>query len=643
MSKFSYLQNGKASTNGVPHANGHHQQHQNGHSNGVARNGGTATDTLPVAYQQKAATSGPFHMPRTEHVGYTYDTLQEIATYLLERTELRPKVGIICGSGLGTLAEQLTDVDSFDYETIPHFPVSTVAGHVGRLVFGYLAGVPVMCMQGRFHHYEGYPLAKCAMPVRVMHLIGCTHLIATNAAGGANPKYRVGDIMLIKDHINLMGFAGNNPLQGPNDERFGPRFFGMANTYDPKLNQQAKVIARQIGIENELREGVYTCLGGPNFETVAEVKMLSMLGVDAIGMSTVHEIITARHCGMTCFAFSLITNMCTMSYEEEEEHCHDSIVGVGKNREKTLGEFVSRIVKHIHYEAKNYGSYEMVQEIATYLLDRTRIRPLCGIICGSGLGCLAEQLTEVDCFDYETIPHFPVSTVAGHLGRLVFGYLAGVPVLCMQGRFHYYEGYSLAKCSMPVRVMRLVGCTHLIATNAAGAINSSYRVGDIMLIKDHVNLMGFAGNCPLLGPNDERFGPRFLGMAKAYEPALLQAAKEAATHVPGLQSVLREGVYCCVGGPNFETVAEGRLMALLGVDAIGMSTVHEIITARHCGMTCFAFSLITNMCTMSYEEEEEHCHETFVDVGRQLEQRICDLVTRVVSTLPTVGANGHKE
>ncbi|XP_050075032.1 purine nucleoside phosphorylase [Anopheles maculipalpis] len=350
MSKFTYLQNGNGVPNGVSNgANGHHQV-QNGHSN-VNRNG---CDALPAAeaYQQKAATCGPFHMPRTEHGGYTYDTLQEIANYLLERTELRPKVGIICGSGLGTLADQLTDVDSFDYETIPHFPVSTVAGHVGRLVFGYLAGVPVMCMQGRFHHYEGYPLAKCSMPVRVMHLIGCTHLIATNAAGGANPKYRVGDIMLIKDHINLMGFAGNNPLQGPNDERFGPRFFGMANTYDPKLIQTAKVIARQIGIENELREGVYTCLGGPNFETVAEVKMLAMLGVDAIGMSTVHEIITARHCGMTCFAFSLITNMCTMSYDEEEEHCHDSIVGVGKNREKTLGDFVSRIVKHIHYEAK---------------------------------------------------------------------------------------------------------------------------------------------------------------------------------------------------------------------------------------------------------------------------------------------------
>ncbi|XP_053674482.1 purine nucleoside phosphorylase-like [Anopheles nili] len=289
-----------------------------------------------------------------------------------------------------------------------------------------------------------------------------------------------------------------------------------------------------------------------------------------------------------------------------------------------------------------YGSFEMVQEIATYLLERTRIRPRCGIICGSGLGCLADQLTDVDSFDYETIPHFPISTVAGHVGRLVFGYLAGVPVLCMQGRFHYYEGYSLAKCSMPVRVMRLVGCTHLIATNAAGATNTDYRVGDIMLIKDHINLMGFAGNCPLLGPNDDRFGPRFLGMAKAYDPTLLQMAREASRQVPGLPEILREGVYCCVGGPNFETVAEGRLLALLGVDAIGMSTVHEIITARHCGLTCFAFSLITNMCTMSYDEEEEHCHETFVNVGRQLESRICDLVTRVVGAIPRTENGGTR-
>ncbi|XP_058066084.1 purine nucleoside phosphorylase-like [Anopheles bellator] len=284
----------------------------------------------------------------------------------------------------------------------------------------------------------------------------------------------------------------------------------------------------------------------------------------------------------------------------------------------------------------SYGSYEMVQEIATYLLGRTTIRPQCGIICGTGLSYLADQLTEVDRFDYETIPHFPVSTVAGHVGRLVFGYLAGVPVLCMQGRFHYYEGYSLAKCSMPVRVMRLVGCTHLIATNAAGGINSSFRIGDVMLIRDHINLMGFAGNSPLLGPNDERFGPRFLGMAKAYDPQLLQVARDLVRlDLHGLQGILREGVYCCVGGPNFETVAEGQLLKLFGVDAIGMSTVHEIITARHCGMTCFAFSLITNMCTMSYDEDEEHCHETIVGVGRQLESRVGELVQRVVSFIGT--------
>ncbi|ETN64942.1 purine nucleoside phosphorylase [Anopheles darlingi] len=299
-------------------------------------------------------------------------------------------------------------------------------------------------------------------------------------------------------------------------------------------------------------------------------------------------------------------------------------------------------------ESTGYGSYEMVQEVATYLLERTRIRPHTGIICGSGLGCLADQLTEAEFFDYETIPHFPISTVAGHRGRLVFGLLAGVPVLCMQGRFHYYEGYSLAKCSMPVRVMKLVGCTHLIATNAAGAINESYRVGDIMLIRDHINLMGFAGNCPLLGPNDERFGPRFLGMAKAYDPQLLQVARDMIRdQMPGMESILQEGVYCCVGGPNFETVAEGRLLALFGVDAIGMSTVHEIITARHCGMTCFAFSLITNMCTMSYEVDEDPCHEEIVGVGRQLESRVGELVQRIVSFIDKQprepnGRTGHE-
>lgn len=160
-----------------------------------------------------------FFTERNISHSFPYECIEEIATFLLERTKIRPKIGIICGTGLGHLADNLTDVDSFPYEDIPDFPVSTVSGHAGKLVFGRLGGVEVMCMQGRFHYYEGYPLAKCAMPVRVMKLVGVTQLIATNAAGGLNSDYNVGDIMIVKDHINIMGFAGNSPLQGPNDTR----------------------------------------------------------------------------------------------------------------------------------------------------------------------------------------------------------------------------------------------------------------------------------------------------------------------------------------------------------------------------------------------------------------------------------------
>jgi purine-nucleoside phosphorylase len=188
------------------------------------------------------------------------------------------------------LADNLTEADSFPYEDIPFFPVSTVAGHVGRMVFGYLNGIEVMCMQGRFHYYEGYPLSKCSMPVRVMKFCGCTHLIATNAAGGLNSSYNVGDIMIIKDHINIMGFAGNSPLQGPNDQRFGPRFPPMNKAYDPELITVAEKLAKEMGIENEIRTGIYTCLGGPSYETVAELKMWGILGVDAVGMSTVSDL-----------------------------------------------------------------------------------------------------------------------------------------------------------------------------------------------------------------------------------------------------------------------------------------------------------------------------------------------------------------
>ncbi|XP_034250730.1 purine nucleoside phosphorylase-like isoform X2 [Thrips palmi] len=277
----------------------------------------------------------------------TYELIESVAQFLLDRVSIRPKIGIICGSGMGCLADALTDSTSFPYETIPYFPTPTVPGHMGRLVFGYLGDVPVMCMQGRFHYYEGYPLWKCAMPVRVMKLVGVTHLLASNAAGGLNDKYRVGDIMIIKDHINLLGFAGNNPLMGPNDERFGPRFPAINRAYDVNVRRMAKQVATEMDINNITHEGVYSVVGGPSFETIAEIRMLGALGVDAVGMSTVHEVITARHCGMTSFAFSLITNKSVTDYESYEEPNHEEVIDMGKQREPVLKEFITRLVKKI--------------------------------------------------------------------------------------------------------------------------------------------------------------------------------------------------------------------------------------------------------------------------------------------------------
>ncbi|XP_011251901.1 purine nucleoside phosphorylase isoform X2 [Camponotus floridanus] len=300
-------------------------------------------DNLPII---KRLTNNDVQQTNVKHARhtYTFEILQESAQYLLDRIKIRPKIGIICGSGMGLIAESLVDKQCFPYEEIPHFPVSTVKGHTGQMVFGYLRGVPVMCMQGRFHYYEGYPLWKCAMPVRVMKLVGVTHLIATNAAGGLNPTYNVGDIMIVKDHVNMMGFAGNNPLQGPNDDRFGPRFPPMNKAYNDTLIEIGSQVAEEMGISNTVHKGVYTCLGGPNFETVAELKMLRMIGVDAVGMSTVHEVITARHCDLTVFAFSLITNQCVTDYENHGEANHEEVMDVGKSRQPILQEFVSRIV-----------------------------------------------------------------------------------------------------------------------------------------------------------------------------------------------------------------------------------------------------------------------------------------------------------
>ncbi|CAG5025838.1 unnamed protein product [Parnassius apollo] len=291
--------------------------------------------------------------------GYSYETLLETANFLLSRTTVRPCIGVICGSGMGSywkegsLAENIDEAVCIPYEEIPNFPISTVEGHHGKLVFGWLNGFPVVAMQGRFHYYEGYPLWKCCLPVRVMKLIGVKTLIATNAAGGLNPNYKVGDLMIVKDHINMMGFAGNNPLHGPNDERFGPRFPPMNKAYNYKYRNIAKELAKELNIENIVREGVYTCLGGPNFETVAELNMLKMVGVDAVGMSTVHEVIIARHCDMKVFALSLITNECVTSYDKDDEANHEEVLDVGRMRQDILRKYVSKLVAKFA-EIENY-------------------------------------------------------------------------------------------------------------------------------------------------------------------------------------------------------------------------------------------------------------------------------------------------
>ncbi|KAH8416343.1 hypothetical protein KR222_010461 [Zaprionus bogoriensis] len=281
---------------------------------------------------------------------YPYEVIQEIADFIVKGAGMRPKIGIICGSGLGSLADLVQDARKFEYEKIPNFPVSTVEGHAGKLVVGMLEGMPVMAMQGRFHFYEGYPLAKCSMPVRVMKLCGVEYLFATNAAGGINPRYSVGDIMLMHDHVNMLGFAGNSPLQGPNDPRFGPRFPALVNSYNRDLINKALEIGKTMGIESNMHVGVYSCLGGPTYETIAELKALRMMGVDAVGMSTVHEVITARHCDMKVFAFSLITNKCSIEYSDkkDEEANHEEVMAVAKNRQKACCELVSRLIAEIH-------------------------------------------------------------------------------------------------------------------------------------------------------------------------------------------------------------------------------------------------------------------------------------------------------
>ncbi len=222
------------------------------------------------------------------------------------RTKIRslPKAGLLTGTGLGEIADAFDPEASFSYGQIPHFPISTVESHAGKLLFGVMADKPVVAMQGRFHLYEGYTPREVTFPIRVMQELGVRVLMISNAAGGLNPKYRAGDIMILSDHLNL---TGDNPLIGPNEDRWGPRFPEMIGAYDPGLSTLAQEAARDLKIN--LREGVYAGLKGPSLESPAEVRFLRVIGADAVGFSTVQEVIAGVHAGMKILALSIITNV----------------------------------------------------------------------------------------------------------------------------------------------------------------------------------------------------------------------------------------------------------------------------------------------------------------------------------------------
>jgi purine-nucleoside phosphorylase len=268
-----------------------------------------------------------------------YDQIEDAAGFIRERWQDAPRAGIILGTGLGGLAEQIESPTALEYSEIPHFPNSTAVSHRGRLVCGHLRDVPVVAMDGRFHQYEGYPLRKITLPVRVMKALGAPTLIVTHAVGGLNPLYRPGDVMIIDDHINLMG---DNPLVGVNDDRLGPRFPDMSAPYTPELCDVGQAIARRQDFV--VQRGVMVAVTGPNLESRAEYRMLRMIGADVVGMSTVPEVIVAVHSGMRVFGLSVVTDMCLP--DALKPAVVEEIIAVANSAEPKLRALVLGVLAH---------------------------------------------------------------------------------------------------------------------------------------------------------------------------------------------------------------------------------------------------------------------------------------------------------
>ncbi|HEY6413915.1 MAG TPA: purine-nucleoside phosphorylase [Edaphobacter sp.] len=271
--------------------------------------------------------------------------------------------------------------------------------------------------------------------------------------------------------------------------------------------------------------------------------------------------------------------------------------------------------------------YTQAQSAADHICSKTPIQPKLAIILGSGLGNFASQVENATTIPYAEIPHFPQSTVEGHSGKLVLGTIAGIPIAVMQGRVHVYEGYAMAQVTFPTRVLGLLGIEKLIVTNAAGGINTRYGQGAIVAISDHINL---TGTNAALGPNEPRFGQRFFDMSTAYSPTLRKLAIAEATKQ---NWTLNEGVYLAVLGPSYETPAEIRAFRTLGADLVGMSTVHEVIIARHMGIEILGLSVVTNMAAGVLDEPINH--EEVMETGRRIEGQFTSLLTALIPQFAT--------
>ncbi len=266
-----------------------------------------------------------------------WEQVQETVSFIKEKTNFTPEYGVILGSGLGSFTDDIQIEFTLPYTEIPNFPVSTVQGHKGALVFGTIGDKKVVAMQGRFHYYEGYSMQEVTFPVRVLKYLGVTKLIVSNASGGVNPNYEVGSIVILKDHINMMP---EHPLRGTNDERFGPRFVNMSEPFSLKMIAKAKELAQNLNIK--VQDGIYLGLQGPTFETLAEYKMVKIVGADCVGMSTVPEVIVARHMDLECFGLSVITDMGNEGNIETVSH--EEVLQAAKKAEPNVRSLIKELI-----------------------------------------------------------------------------------------------------------------------------------------------------------------------------------------------------------------------------------------------------------------------------------------------------------